>query len=162
MIDHSGPLWHLAPQPGARYSALRAAREAAHDQFTRLVGVWEHLVLAGLAHDPLLDRSGAEAYIEALWSRHASNWSPFFISAPALVIAEEMRTAECSWDQHQVIASPDMLRRSVLTHETAHLLSWFDVNHGAGFRDVLVNLWLHEFQIDAAQAQALAREVGLA
>jgi hypothetical protein len=161
LIDQSGPGWHLAPEPGAVYSALRAARETAHDAFTRYVGQWERSVLACLPPEPPLDRPSAEDFIAALWLRHATNWSPFFISTPALVIVEEPRTAECSWDQHQVIVSADMMRKPVLLHECAHLMVWYDVNHGLAFRETLMALWSAEFGIDPARALKLASEHGL-
>jgi hypothetical protein len=54
-----------------------------------------------------------------------------------------------------------LLRRCVLVHEVAHLLTPLDPGHGPHFCRVVVHMWEHELGIDRAHALEVAARLGV-
>jgi hypothetical protein len=105
-----------------------------------------------------------------LWNRHEPNFAPRCREVPRLRIGfrtymrlrikPRRMSAFARVLDHAIYVPLDMLKRSTLIHEAAHLLEWRD-HHGPLFCKALLHLWVKEFGVDCAHALAEAERLGV-
>ena len=117
-------------------------------------------------------RSVALKYLEELWSRHVGRYAPWHPEVPKLTIgfrcclSERPRlrrrraAAHARTYSHAIYVPLDLLNRTTLLHEVAHLLVPRS-NHGPGFCAALIDLWERELGIDRAHALEVGVRFGV-
>jgi hypothetical protein len=115
-------------------------------------------------------RAAALEFLARVWTTYAPNYRPRRIEVPRLRIgfrvclrglpSSRPLSAHARILSHAIYVPLDMLRRSTILHEIAHLLTPA-TEHGPVFCAALADLWNAEFGIEKPRALQLADEHGV-